>query len=110
MREYTDLILHQIQITESRISRILGEPAPTQPPRRLDVPSPVGDILVSIATTMYGSLANIPITQGVDEAIFYLDRATQWHIRRHSTQNRQIFRLANILRAYWILQATKEGD
>jgi hypothetical protein len=58
----------------------------------------------------YGSLTNIPMAAGVDEIIFYLDRATKWHVRRQSTQRCHAFKLANLLRAYWLLQATKASD
>jgi hypothetical protein len=50
------------------------------------------------------------MAQGVDEIIFYLDRATQWHVRRQSTQRCHAFKLANLMRAYWLLQATKASD
>ncbi|GAB1312830.1 hypothetical protein MFIFM68171_03040 [Madurella fahalii] len=111
MKEYTDLLLHRIELAESRLSNmILGQSMPTESTRRLDIPKPLHDSLVTISTTRYGSMAALPIVQGVEETIFYLDRATRWHARGESRQRCQAFKLANILRAYWLLQATKEGD
>ena len=92
------------------VSRALGEPLLTEPPRHLDIPKQLGNLFKSITATTYGSLTSIPVSQGVNEVIFYLDRATQWHVRRDSTQGYQAFQLANLLRASWLLQATKAGD
>jgi hypothetical protein len=61
-------------------------------------------------TAKYGKPINIPMCQGVDEVVFYLDRATQWHVRRQSAPQGQAFKWANIYRAYWLLQTTKAGD
>lgn len=110
MREYTDLILHRIELAESRITQLLGEPATPEPPPRLDIPQPLSDLLSTIAESRYGALTNITIAEGVDEAIFYLDYATQSDTRRLSTQRCHTFKLASILRAYWVLQTTRGGD
>lgn len=110
MREYTDLILHRIELAESRIIQLLGEPAATEPPPRLDIPQPLRDLFSTIAESRYGALTNITIAEGVDEAIFYLDQATQRDTRRPSAQQCHAFKMANILRAYWILQTTRGGD
>jgi hypothetical protein len=50
------------------------------------------------------------MTQALEEILFYLDRATRWHERRKSTQPCHAVQLTNLIRAYWLLQATKAGD
>ncbi len=105
------MILNRIELAESRIIR---EPEPSEPEilgtRRLDVPQPLEDLLTSIAKTRYGNLAAIPIVRGVDETVYYLDRATQWHLRRQPLEGSHALKMACIMRAYWLLQATKEAD
>jgi hypothetical protein len=100
----------EIDRLDARVSRVLREPLLTEPPRHLDIPEPLEKLFKPIPATRYGSLTSIPISQRVDEVIFYLDRATQWHVRRHSTQRCHAFQLANLLRASWLLQATKASD
>ncbi|EAQ84110.1 predicted protein [Chaetomium globosum CBS 148.51] len=106
----TSLVLGRLDLMDSRISKVLGEPPSTEPPPRLHVPQPLQEFLEFITTARYGKLTNIPMCQGVDEVVFYLDRATQWHVRRQSAQRGQAFKWANIYRAYWLLQATKASD
>lgn len=110
MLECTDLILQRLDLLGSQVGRLLGEPVLTDSPRRMDVPLELEDLFISIAAARYGSPNSIPMAQGVDEIIFYLDRATQWHARRQSTQSLHAFKYANVLRAYWLLQATKSSD
>lgn len=111
MLECADMLLHRIELAESRLSNMVrGQPVPAEPTRKLDIPQPLHDTLVVISTARYGSMAGIPIAQGVEEVIFYLDRATHWHARGESRQRCQAFKLANILRAYWLLQATRNGE
>lgn len=121
--ESTDLILERIGLAERNI---LGEPRPRDPEplpnRMLDIPQPVSDILVSMAKNRYGSLESIPVVQGVDEIVFHLDRATQWHLRREPSRStlgenhpkpsrsNHAFKMASILTAYWLLHATKEAS
>ena len=110
MLSLTSLVLDRLDLMDSRISRVLGEPPPTELPQRLQVPQQLQEFLEFITTARYGRLGNIPMCQGVDEVVFYLDRATQWHVRRRSVQRGQAFKWANIYRAYWLFQATKAGD
>ncbi|KAK4033070.1 hypothetical protein C8A01DRAFT_50286 [Parachaetomium inaequale] len=110
MLECTSLVLARIDLLGAQIARVLGEPLPIESPQRLDVPQPLEELLASIATARYGSLTSIPMAQGADKAIFYLDRATQWHARRQSTHRCQPFKWANLFRAYWLLQATMASD
>jgi hypothetical protein len=110
MIDLTSLVLDRIGLLESRFSRVLGEPPPIEPPQRLYVPQPVEEFLEFITTAKYGKPINIPMCQGVDEVVFYLDRATQWHVRRQSAPQGQAFKWANIYRAYWLLQTTKASD
>lgn len=107
MLSLTTLVLDRLELIDSRISRVLGEPPPTEPLQRLYVPRPLEEFLELITTARHGGLRNIPMCQGVDEVVFYLDRATRWHVRRQSAQPDQAFKWANIYRAYWLLQATK---
>jgi len=104
------MILGRIDQAESRIR---GEPLPaepkTPPHRRPNIPPPVGALLDSIARSRYGSLEGIPVVLGVDECVFHLDRATEWHLRRDVCRSGHAFRLASIMTAYWILQAMKTG-
>lgn len=70
-------------------------------------------MLHAITTSRYGHVSNVPIDQGINEIVFYLDRATQWHRRRQSEQSSprcRASRLYNLFRAYWLLQATKSGE
>jgi hypothetical protein len=110
MLECTDLIIQRLNLLDSRVGRLLGEPPLTEAPRRLEIPLPLEDLFISITAAQYGSPNSIPMAQGVDEIIFYLDRATHWHTRRQSTQSLHAFKYANVLRAYWLLQATKSSD
>ncbi|KAK0737271.1 hypothetical protein B0T21DRAFT_438690 [Apiosordaria backusii] len=108
-----ELLLQRIDLFEARMSTILGQPRPTEPERVLDIPQPLEDLLVTIAVSRYGSLSRIPLTQGIDETIFYLDRATRWHVRRQAgqpTEHILASQFANMIRAYWTLQATKSCD
>lgn len=113
MVELTNLVVERIELLESRV---LGELPPAEPPRRVYVPQPLEEFLEVIATRKYGTPINIPMCQGVDEIVFYLDRATKWHERRQSAQppqppqRGQAFKWANIYRAYWLFQATKASD
>ncbi|KAK4120037.1 hypothetical protein N657DRAFT_636913 [Parathielavia appendiculata] len=111
MLECTNVVLERIDLLDDRFSRFLGVPLSTEARRRqIEVPQQLQDLLASITLTRYDSLTSIPMIKGVEEAIFYWDRATRWHARRRSVQPCQAFKLANILRAYWLLQATKAGD
>ncbi|KAL2127848.1 hypothetical protein VTI74DRAFT_10087 [Chaetomium olivicolor] len=109
--ECTDLILDSIRELNSRVSRAFGQPPPAQTAiRRLHIPQQLADTLGSTTAPRYCNLTSIPMAQGVDEVIFYLDRATQWPIRMGSTEHDHTFKLANVLRAYWLLQATKASE
>jgi hypothetical protein len=110
MVECANLVLERIAQLDARISRMHGEHPPEEPLRRIDVPQPLEDILVSMTEAQYGSLAGIPMNQALEEIIFYLDRATQWHERRKSTQPCHASQLANLIKAYWLLQTTKASD
>ncbi len=113
MISLTDLVLQRLDVIDSRVSRILGETVPIQPQRRLDVPRPIESLLESTVIAKYGSCSRIPMAQGADEVIFYLDRAKKWHSRRQSSQPgeaTQASKWANLLRAYWLLQATKASE
>ena len=110
IHESRDMILNRIDLAESRIR---GEPLPVEPAapqrQRPEIPQPVGALLGSIARSRYGSLEGIPVVLGVDETVFHLDRATQWHLRRDACISSHAFRLASIMTAYWLLQAIKAG-
>jgi hypothetical protein len=110
MLECTSLVLAKMDVLGAQIAKVLGEPLPIGSPPGLDVPQPLEELLMSMATEKYGSLTSIPMAQGADEAIFYLDRATLWHARRQSTHRCQLFKWANLFRAYWLLQATMASD
>ncbi|KAH6622697.1 hypothetical protein F5144DRAFT_581216 [Chaetomium tenue] len=112
MLSLTTLILDRLDVIESRMSRVLGEPPPaeTKPPQRLSVPRELEEFLESTMAARCGGPTNIPMCQGVDEVVFYLDRATEWHVRQQSAQPDPAFQWANIYRAYWLLQATKASD
>ena len=104
------MILNRIDLAASRTRRKppLAEPEPP-PQQQPDIPPTVQTLLGSIAKSRYGSLDSIPIVLGVDETVFHLDRATQWHLRRDACKSSHAFRLASIMTAYWLLQATKAG-
>ncbi|KAK4175296.1 hypothetical protein QBC36DRAFT_331747 [Triangularia setosa] len=105
-----ELLLQRIDLLETRL---LGQPRTNEPERIMDIPQPLEDFLVAMAVSGYGNLSSIPLAQGIDETIFYLDRATRWHVRRQAGQPiEQILasQFANMIRAYWTLQATKSGD
>ncbi|KAK3990431.1 hypothetical protein QBC44DRAFT_264691 [Cladorrhinum sp. PSN332] len=81
-----------------------------QPERTLDMPDSIRSYLLATTTSRYGDLGGISVDQGIDETVFYLDRATQWHKRRQSPQASPVCRAArlyNLFRAYSLLQATK---
>ncbi|KAK4185801.1 hypothetical protein QBC35DRAFT_502847 [Podospora australis] len=110
-----ELLLRRIDDLESRISRLLGEPLPAEPERTIEIPKPVLEILTNIYRARAVNLLELALSQGIDETIFYLDRATQFHSRRRHTtkplpEPSQAFKFANIIRAYWTLQATKSTD
>ncbi|KAL1838770.1 hypothetical protein VTJ49DRAFT_2232 [Mycothermus thermophilus] len=101
---------------------------------RVNIPSSLAGRFESAAVERYES--SIPFCQGIDEAIFYLDRATHWDERRSQSeaeaQRQQLqwqrrpsrqqaagdddgipsiaFRLSRLYHAYWLLQATKRGN
>jgi hypothetical protein len=108
--ECTNLVIERLDQLETRVSRAFGQPLITESAPGLSVPAPLANLFESITLMRYGSLTNIQMAQGVDEIIFYLDRATKWNVRRQSTQRCHAFKLANLLRAYWLLQATKASD
>ncbi|KAK4196072.1 hypothetical protein QBC40DRAFT_287927 [Triangularia verruculosa] len=108
-----ELLLQRIDLLETRVSTLLGQPRTSEPERAMEIPQPLEDLLATIALSRYESLSNITLSQGIDETIFYLDRATRWHLRRQSGQaTEQILasQFANMIRAYWTLQATKSGN
>lgn len=72
------------------------------------IPQPLKETLTVIAETRHGSLAAIPVVDGVNEVIFYLDRATHWHLRRRSPESNHASKLANAKRAYWLIQVIQE--
>lgn len=108
--ECTNVVIERIDQLDANVSRALGQPLLTESPARLDIPAPLENFLESTTLKKYDSLTSIPMARGLDEVIFYLDRATQWHARRQPTQRCHAFKLANLLRAYWLLQATKASD
>lgn len=92
---------------------MLGQPRPAEPERVLEIPQPLEDLLVAIAISKHGSLSSMPLAQGIDETIFYLDRATCWHARRRvelPTEQILASQIANMIRAYWTLQTTRSGN
>jgi hypothetical protein len=94
----------------NELERAAGIRPGEEPERSLDMPRSIRNYLVAITTSRYGDLRNIPVEQGIDETVFYLDRATQWHRRRGSPDSSppcRASRLYNIFRAYALLQATK---
>ena len=74
------------------------------------IPRPLHDILNGMTRIRHGALNSAPLADGVDEAIFYLDRATQWHQRRHAAQSSYAVKIANIIRAHWLLEVIQQGD
>ncbi|KAK3389244.1 hypothetical protein B0H63DRAFT_518480 [Podospora didyma] len=74
------------------------------------IPDSLDRILTVIAKRRHGSLTNIPLVDGLDEAVFCLDRATQWNIRRQRQESDHIGKAANIMRAYWLLNITKAAN
>lgn len=108
MLECTDLVLQSLEAMDTRMAALVGETLPTQPaPTNLEVPQPVEDLLLTLTTARFESHTNIPVDQGIDEVIFYLDRATQWQARKQTSQQSQASKWANLLTAYWLLRATK---
>ncbi|KAK3901883.1 hypothetical protein C8A05DRAFT_44566 [Staphylotrichum tortipilum] len=109
MLELADLLLQRMEAMDSHISRLFRQPPALEPSRALTIPHQLATFLTSIATGRYGRATAIPMADGVQEAIFYLDQATKWHARRQQAQP-PAFRWASLLRASWVLQATKESD
>ncbi|KAK4667504.1 hypothetical protein QC763_309860 [Podospora pseudopauciseta] len=108
-----ELLLQRFDLLEARLSVMLGQPRPAEPERVLEIPQPLEDLLVAIAISKHGSLSSMPLAQGIDETIFYLDRATCWHARRRVEQPTEqilVSQIANMIRAYWTLQATRSGN
>jgi len=108
MLELTDLVIDRIEAVDTRISRLLSEPQRPEPSRALLVPPELATLLTLIAAGRPGGATAIPMADGIEEAVFYLDRATKWHARRHEVQP-PAFGWANLYRASWVLQATKES-
>ncbi len=108
----TDVILQRLDVIGGQLARLLNEPVlPAQSLRRLDIPQPIANLLESTAIARYGSTTSIPMAEGIDEVIFYLDRATLWQTRRGSNaQPSQDSKWASLLRAYWLFQATMASD
>ncbi|KAK4464640.1 hypothetical protein QBC42DRAFT_262958 [Cladorrhinum samala] len=105
--DFLDVRLTQLE------QRLTGEPAQPEPRRRIDIPLSIQDMLRAMATSRHGHVANVPIDQGINETVFYLDRATQWHRRRQSEPSSppcRASRLYNLFRAWWLLEATRSGD
>ena len=93
----------------------LAEETESTPQRRAStatIVSPIGvpDELASLLADAHGGLDSTPVADSVDEIVFYLDRATQWHIRRRSQGNNHICKLANVARAHWLLRAVQGGS
>ncbi|KAK0655083.1 hypothetical protein B0T16DRAFT_486747 [Cercophora newfieldiana] len=77
---------------------------------QITIPEPLDQVLTGIARLQHGDPSKIPLANGVDEVVFYLDRATQWHSRRESSESSYGCKMANILRAYWLVNAIRATD
>ena len=108
--------LHRIENNlEGRDSAQEPRPGLPQPGSRIEVvppirlPDEIVSILTDFAEIRHGSLANVTVVDGINEIVFYLDRATQWHIRRKSQESDHACKLANVMRAYWLLQTIRQA-
>ena len=82
-------------------------------PQPIVVPPSVSQTLSVIAMSRYGSLATVPIIDGLNEIVFYLDHATQWHERRKAPagiRNNHSCKLGYVMWAHWLLRAIQAGD
>lgn len=60
--------------------------------------------LAAIMEGRHGSLRNIPLVEGLDEAVFHLDQAAKVQ------ENDPLHTISSVLRAYWLLKATETAD
>lgn len=105
--------------TTEWLSRQIHHEPPTAPaqcqlstPRLADsvvdlVPDTIHDTLAVIMKDRHGSLENIPLAEGVDEAVYHLDQATKKSLQEN---NDLVHTVSSILRAYWLLKATEMAD
>jgi hypothetical protein len=108
-------LILQAQIGQSPIRegcpplpRLNGERAPAT--SQITIPQDINQVLTVMGRLQYGSLSSVPVVDSVDEVIFYMDQATQWHHRRQSSPASNVCKMANILRAFWLVKAIQAGE
>jgi hypothetical protein len=122
VKELTALLLQKLEEVEARQADILDllrahtnevqvlasavTPSPLR--RTIAIPPQLIDRFISTAAERYGPRVRIPFSQGINEAIFYLDRATKWVERRRQSETtaeqRQSFGAPLTPRQPWPLQ------
>ncbi|KAK0634056.1 hypothetical protein B0T14DRAFT_508302 [Immersiella caudata] len=115
LHQLEDNLILQVQTGQSLIreehsplSWLNGGRAPAT--SQIIIPQEINQVLTVIARLQYGSISNVPVVGGVDEIIFYMDQATQWHRRRQSSPASDVCKMANTLRAFWLVKAIQAGD
>ncbi|KAL2117149.1 hypothetical protein VTJ04DRAFT_9317 [Mycothermus thermophilus] len=100
VKELTALLLQKLEDVEARQADILdllrahtnevqllqSAVPPSHLRRTITIPAMLINRFVSAAAERYGPRVRIPFSQGLNEAIFYLDRATKWVERRRQSE------------------------
>jgi len=76
----------------------------------ITIPQQVQETLITITEARHGALADIPVVEGINEVVFYLDRATNWHARQRLGESSRGCKVANAIRAYWLLGQIQQAD
>jgi hypothetical protein len=72
------------------------------------LPQEVEEVFCAIGQQRYPDLASLLLAQGLDSVIYYLDRVTKNLLKSTSQENRYISTVLNLMKACWLLKATKE--
>ncbi|KAK0705466.1 hypothetical protein B0H67DRAFT_649793 [Lasiosphaeris hirsuta] len=105
--------IHHEQVSPETVSNdrpTISECRPSTPQLAASTANLIPDLLhrtlTAIMKRRHGSLTSIPLADGVDEAVFHLDRAT----KKFQENDDHVHTFSSILRAYWLLKATEMTD
>jgi hypothetical protein len=85
-----------------------NEDSNEQPATPFIIPDELEQGFLELAQQRYSNLAELSLTQSLDSAVYYLDRVTKKPLKSTQRENRYVSTVLNLMKAYWLLNATKE--
>jgi len=74
------------------------------------LPPEVDEKFSALAQQRYHDLAKLSLTQGLDSVVYCLERIGRKPLKPTQGETRYLSSVLNLMKACWLLQATKESD